>query len=121
MLYKDEMGTSMYISQFVCLACQCLFCMCIIFTADHLNSVDMLGSEDGQALVLFNSCLVCRFSLDADFGSVALVGCFVLQLSLHRYNDDQLPSTLTPLSWCTFATPLLFSMTTDGIVCILFL
>lgn len=81
----------------------------------------MLGSEDGQAIVLFNSCLVCRFSLDVDFGSVALVGCYLIQLSLHRYQDDQLPSSPGSLSCCAFVSPLLFAMTTDGTVCILFL
>ncbi len=79
----------------------------------------MLGSEDGQAVVLFNSCLVCRFSLDVDFGSVALVGCYLLQLSLHRYQDEHLPVVSAPISCCAFVSPLLFVMADDGIICIL--
>lgn len=88
--------------------------------ADVLESVVLLGSEGGQALPLFNSSLVCHLVLDQEFGCIALMGCHVLQLSLHGYQDDQLPGSPGPLAHCVYVCPLLFALTASGIVCILF-
>ena len=88
-------------------------------TADTLDVVVLLGSEGGQALLIFNSSLVCRLVLDHEFGCIALAGCHVLQLSLQHYQDDQLPCSPGPLVTCTYVYPLLFALTASGIVCIL--
>ena len=79
----------------------------------------MLGSEGGKILLLFNSFLVCHFLLDQEFGRIALVGCYVLQLSLHHYQDTYLPTSPGPVVSHVFISLLLFALTTDGIVCIL--
>ena len=87
--------------------------------ADVLESVELLGSEAGQILLLFNSSLVCHLVLDQEFGSVVLAGCHLLSLSLEPYHDDQLPGAAGELVCCLYVDPLLFALTTEGIVCIL--
>ena len=93
--------------------------MCVPPIADVLESVLVLGSEGGQAILMFNSCLVCHVSLDVEFYRVALAGCFQIKPSLSPYLDNQLPHTPAALTCCVFVSPLLFAMTEDGIVCIL--
>lgn len=90
-----------------------------IIVADVLESVELLGSVAGQVLLLFNSSLVCHLVLDQEFGSVVLAGCHLLSLSLLPYHDDQLPGAPGELVGCVYVDPLLFALTTEGIVCIL--
>ena len=97
----------------------CLPVSISILAADVLESVVLLGSEKNNALLLFNSSLVCHLLLDHEFGCIALVGCYSLQLSLHCYEDDQLPRSPGSLVCCVYVSPLLFVLTTNGIVCIL--
>lgn len=94
---------------------------CINCVADVLESVALLGSIENNILLLFNSSLVCHLVLDQEYGCIALVGCYTIQLSLHRYQDDQLPDSPGPLASCTYVSPLLFALTESGIVCILVL
>lgn len=84
-----------------------------------MQSVDLLGSEGGQALLLFNSSLVCHLVLDQEFGRIALVGCHLLQLSLQSYQDEQLPGSPGLMVNCVHVSPLLFALTASGLVCIL--
>ena len=79
----------------------------------------MLGSDKGEAFLLFNSSLVCRLVMDHEFGCIILAGCHTLQLSLLPYQDDQLPSSTGPMVECVYVAPLLFALTAQGIVCIL--
>ena len=79
----------------------------------------MLGSEGGESLLLFDMSLVCRLVLDREFGCIALVGCYVLHISLDQYEDDQLPRVPGSIACIEYVNPLLFAMTTDGVVCIL--
>ena len=79
----------------------------------------LLGSEGGHSLLLFNSSLVCHLVLDPEFGCIALAGCYILQLSLDPYQDEQLPAIAGPLTNCSYISPLLFVLTAHGVVCIL--
>ncbi len=97
----------------------CMYCKLFLHTADILDLVVLLGSEGGQALLLFNSSVVCRLVLDHEFGCIALAGCHVVQLSLQQYQDDQLPESAGPLVTCAYVNPLLFALTASGIICIL--
>lgn len=91
----------------------------LFIPADKLDLVSLLGSEGGQALLFFNSSLVCRLVLDHEFGCIALAGCHVLQLSLQQYQDDQLPHSAGHIVTCAYVNPLIFALTDKGIVCIL--
>ena len=88
-------------------------------SADIIDSVRLLGSDNGQVLVLVNSLLVCSLTMDTEFDRVALHDCIALEMSFDPYDDDDLPQRAgLPVSF-TFQSPLLFAMTLDGIVCIL--
>ena len=92
---------------------------CVIPSADIIDSVLLLGSDSGHVLLLVNSTLVCRLTLDNEFDRVALYDCMALEMSFEPYEDDLLPQRAgLPVSFA-FRTPLLFAMTLDGVVCIL--
>ena len=100
----------------------CFVAICFIFTplADIIERVSLLGSDSGQVLVLVNSLLVCRLTMDSDFDRIILHDCMVLDMSFDAYKDKNLPQRAgLPVSFA-FRSPLLFAMTLDGVVCILY-
>lgn len=87
--------------------------------ADVVDSVHLLGSDNGHVLVLVNSLLLCRFAVDNDFDRLILHDCTTLEMSFDPYDDDNLPQRSgLPVSFA-FRSPLLFAMNLDGITCIL--
>ena len=88
--------------------------------ADIIDKVSLLGSDSGQVLVLVNSLLVCQLTMDNDFDRIVLHDCMVLEMSFDPYEDENLPQRAGLPVCFVFKSPLLFAMTLDGIVCILY-
>ena len=88
--------------------------------ADVVDSVHLLGSDNGHVLVLVNSLLLCRLAVDNDFDRLVLHDCTTLEMSFDPYDDDNLPQRSgLPVSFA-LRSPLLFAMNLDGITCILY-
>ncbi len=92
------------------------------FSADTVNKLNVLGSHEGRVHLLINSSLVCSFSLDREFGRLILLSCLPV-CPPHRlralFQDPSLPGEEGKVVSVCFQSPLLFTISDTGMVCIL--
>ena len=90
--------------------------------ADVITSVSPLGSTNGQVLLLVNASLLLRVTLDQEFGRLTVQGHLSIEpsLQLQAFQDEAVPVGVGRLVDCVFQSPLLFTLSHDGFVCILY-
>ena len=94
------------------------FCL---FLGMKIDSLFPLGTSDtGNIVLLANGNSVLHLTINASSLELLLSAIFSINPDMSLYNDDLLPQYVGKLAHAQVVWPLLFTLTEDGIICILY-